>query len=306
MRYSKKQLKTWNEKLEEYNIKSDIPRLPKNDFRKFNKIIGEPKHPATLERSPILPHQIDYHDKWFKLHRLLFNKSRKIGATDGALRNICEGCYGPYIGHNVMIVAGNRQSQANEFLERFDLLFEDTWTDLDGKKWRYHDLVVDKSASQMDLYSGVRVKTYPALPTALRGPENVKCCFVSEASHINRIEDGKTFTALHPIAANDDSMDMIFETTPNGKRGFFYKLWKGGIEAEQNNSPYEWHRMEYDYTCALGKLLTKEFIESERRNPEIDFEQEYECKFTTSGSAAFKEDEVIYNKDMNIDRFEDL
>lgn len=306
MKYSKKQLKTWNDKLEEVNITVDIPRLPKNDFNNFNKIIGEPKHPATLERSPLLPHQFDYHDQWFKWHRLLFNKSRKIGATDGGLRNICEGCYGPYIGHNVMIVAGNRQSQANEFLDRFDLLFEDPWKDLDGKIWRYHDLVEDKSSSEMKLYSGVRIKTYPALANAVRGPENVKCCFVSEAAHINRLDDGKVYTALHPIAANDDTMDMIFETTPNGKRGFFYKLWMGALAAQEHNKPYEWHTMEYDYTCALGKLLTEEFIESEKRNPEIDFEQEYCCKFTTSGSSAFKEDEVIYDKNSDLDYFEEF
>lgn len=302
-------MKTTSKALDEWSKatirKSEVPNLPLNDFKHFNEIIGNPKHPATLEPSPILPHQYDYHDKWFKLHRLLFNKARKVGATDCGLRNLCEGCYGPYIGHNVMIVAGNRQKQADEFLDRFDLLFEDPWIDLDGKKWIYGDLVLDKASSEMTLRSGVNIKTYPALATALRGPENVKCCFVSEVAHINRIDDAKVYTALHPIAANDDTMDMIFETTPNGKRGFFYNLWMSSIKAQDENRQYEWHRMQYDYNCALGTLLSPEFIESERNNPEIDFEQEYCCKFTTASGATFKEEEVLY-KEEGIDYFDDL
>ncbi len=285
--------------------KSEIPRLPLDDFRLFNRMIGNPVHPGTLERCELLDHQIDYHSKWNKYHRVLFNKSRKIGATDGGLRNICENCYGPYIGHNVMIVAGNRQSQANTFLERFDALFHDGWTDLDGVKWKYGDLIMEKRSNKMKLYSDVSVETFPAEPTALRGPENVKCVFMSEAAHINRVNDTKIYTALHPIAANDDTMDFILESTPNGKRGFFYNLCSDSWNREEKGIKQEYNYMEYDYHCALGKLFSQDFIDSERNNPEIDFEQEYGCKFTTSGSAAFKEDDVRF-KEGAIDRFDDL
>ncbi len=295
--------------LEEFNNAtlrtSDIPLLPKNNFVKFNEIIGNPIHPETLKRCPLLPHQIDYHDRWNKIHRLLFNKARKIGATDGGLRNICENCYGSYMGHNVMIVSGNRQKQANKFLDRFDALFWDGWTDLNNRKWKYGDLVMEKGANKMKLYSNVVIETFPAEPTALRGPENVKCVFMSEAAHINRVNDTKVYTALHPIAANDDTMDFILESTPNGKRGFFHNLCNDFKLRKEDGKKQEYNYMEYDYHCALGKLSSEAFIEAERINPEIDFEQEYMCRFTTSGSSAFKEEEVLYTES-DIDRFEDL
>ena len=47
-----------------------------------------------------------------------------------------------------------------------------------------------------------------------------------------------------------------------------------------------------DYTVSLGKLLTKDFIDREKKNPKIDFRQEYCCDFTTSNTAAFDREKV--------------
>ena len=55
----------------------------------------------------------------------------------------------------------------------------------------------------------------------------------------------------------------------------------------------------------MGKLLDKNFIENEKKNPRIDFDQEYGGKFTTSLSAAFKEDEIMF-EDTPINMYEDL
>jgi len=48
---------------------------------------------------------------------------------------------------------------------------------------------------------------------------------------------------------------------------------------------------------ALGKLISKEFIESERKNQRIDFEQEYCCKFTTSATSVFRPEEIKTHND---------
>ena len=55
----------------------------------------------------------------------------------------------------------------------------------------------------------------------------------------------------------------------------------------------------------MGKLLDIDFIEKEKLNPRIDFDQEYGGKFTTSLSAAFKEDEIIF-EDKPINMYDDL
>ena len=78
--------------------------------------------------------------------------------------------------------------------------------------------------------------------------------------------------------------------------GFFWTNWDA-------NSEY--HKLEQDYTVSMGKLLDKNFIEKEKLNPRIDFDQEYGARFTTSLSAAFKEDEIMF-EDTPINMYEDL
>jgi hypothetical protein len=55
----------------------------------------------------------------------------------------------------------------------------------------------------------------------------------------------------------------------------------------------------------MGKLLDEKTVLAEKANPKIDFQQEYNCAFTTSLSAAFSEDEVIYTQ-KEINTYDDI
>jgi len=263
--------------------------VPK-DFGKFNDMIGAPIHPGTGERTPIFDYQDEYFKAWQKHHKLILNKSRKIGATETALRIIAYNCIiGRYAGHRVMIVAGNKQEVANRFIQRFKSLFLKGFTDLDGVKYEYDDIIT-KEDSKSCLVNNTFVQAYPA-NESVRGEENVKCVFMSECAFINLIDDTKVYNALHPNVANISDADFVMESTPNGKRGFFWT----NVDASS-----EYHKLEQPYTVSLGKLLDKKFISTEKSNPRIDFEQEYCCKFTTSLSGAFREDEIKFvEKDIN-------
>lgn len=260
------------------------------DFKMFNNMIGAPTHPGTGERTPIFDYQNEYFKAWQKYHKIILNKSRKIGATETALRIIAYNCItGRYSGHRVMIVAGNKQEVANRFIQRFKLLFLDGFTDLDGIKYEYDDIVT-KEDSKSCVVNNTYVQAYPA-NESVRGEENVKCVFMSECAFINLIDDTKVYNALHPNVANISDADFIMESTPNGKRGFFWTNFDA-------NSEY--HKLEQPHTVSLGKLLDADFIKNEKSNPKIDFEQEYNCKFTTSLTGAFKEDEIMFEeKDIN-------
>jgi len=273
----------------ELEMETKTFNVPK-DFEKFNEMIGAPIHPGTGERTPIFDYQDDYFKAWQKHHKLILNKSRKIGATETALRIIAYNCIiGRYSGHRVMIVAGNKQEVANRFIQRFKSLFMKGFTDLDGKTYEYDDIIT-KEDSKSCMVNNTFVQAYPA-NESVRGEENVKCVFMSECAFINLIDDTKVYNALHPNVANISDADFVMESTPNGKRGFFWTNFDAGSE---------YHKLEQPYTVSLGKLLDKKFIETEQKNPRIDFEQEYCCKFTTSLSGAFKEDEIMFEeKDIN-------
>ena len=200
------------------------------NFAKFNEMIGLPQKPGTSIPTPILDYQIKYFDAINKHHKVILNKSRKIGATETALRCIAYHCFGRYAGHNVMIVAGTRQVQANEFLGRFYELLSGGFTDMAGVHFLASDIIKSKTNSEIKFRNGTCVKAYPANPGSLRGPEDVICVYISEAAHINLSDDSKVYNALHPINANSGDADFIMDSTPNGKRGFFWKIFTSDNE----------------------------------------------------------------------------
>jgi len=271
------------------------PAVP-DTFKEFNQVVGNPIHPATGKRTDIFDYQEEYERLWTTKHKLLLNKSRKIGATETALRIIAYKCLnGEYFGHRVMIVAGNNQEVANRFLARFVAIFGDGFKDLNGKYWALEDIIIEKKQSRVRMFNGIVIQAYPA-NEAVRGEENVICVFISESAFINLLDDSKVYNAVHPNIANIGHADFIMESTPNGKRGFFWELY---------TTDNEYTKLEQDYTVSMGKLLDEATIEAEKRNPKIDFQQEYCCKFTTSLTSVFKEEDIIYTE-KPINRYDDL
>lgn len=279
-------------------VTSDGPNIPSTDFKKFNRVVGPPIHPATSKPTDIFDYQMEYMKAWNKHHKLLLNKSRKIGATETALRIIAYNCMnGTYKSHHrVMIVAGNNQDVANRFLARFVAIFGKGFIDLDGKWWALEDLIIEKKASRITLYNGIVIQAYPA-NESVRGEENVICVFLSESAFINLLDDSKVYNAVHPNIANIGHADFVMESTPNGKRGFFWELYM-----DKDN---EYYKLEQPYTVSMGKLLDEPTIEAEKKNSKIDFEQEYCCKFTTSLTSVFKEEDVRFEQKA-INTYDDL
>lgn len=259
-------------------------------------MVGNPIHPNTGEPTDIFDYQEEYEEAWNLHHKVILNKSRKIGATETALRIIAFNCLnGKYLGHRVMIVAGNKQEVANRFLERFLAIFGKGFTDKDDKFWSIDELVIENKSSKATLCNGIVIQAYPA-NESVRGEENVICVFMSEVAFTGLIDDKKVYNALKPNVANIESADFIMESTPNGKRGFFWELY---------TNKNEYHKLEQPYTVSMGKLLDVSTIEAEKINPMIDFEQEFNCRFTTSLTSVFKEEDVNYvPKDIN--RYDNL
>lgn len=247
------------------------------DFIEFNGAIGLPLHPKTKKPTKIFDYQNELDRIINTYHRVLLNKSRKIGATETALRSVAKNCFERYAGYDIMFVAGNRQRQADRLLERFDKLFWNGLTDLDGVKRSYSDIITKKANSNLEFFNGTTIHTFPAVPEAVRGSENVICVLLDEAAHFKLVDDRVIYDALEPNIANTEG-DFICISTPNGKRGFFYDLWY-----EEN----EYFKLAQPYTVAHDLLLSKSYISKKKLDARIDFEQEFNCQFTSSQSAAF-------------------
>lgn len=291
-----------------------------NDFQKFNQAVGFPINRNTGLPQQMTKYQIQYYDAVKKYHQVIVNKSRKIGATEAALRIIAMNCLGRYAGHDVMIVAGNELRISKEFLKRVNELFmdkKDTGFALvdpskDGNKWKRDELVRRISfgnTPEIEFKNDTRIMAFAAQKStqsqSFRGIDDVACIFISEAAHTGLKKDHIIMTALEPNLANRDDGDFIIESTPNGRRGFFYDFWKASMDVvkkkfhenddvkalqklhQSKGVSLDWYPLMWDYRIGLRhKVLSKKFIEREKTSPKLDFEQEYCCKFTSTYSAA--------------------
>jgi len=286
------------------------------DFIAFNRLIGNPIHPNTEQLTDIFDYQKEYFLSVEEYHKVILNKSRKIGATETALRIIAYNCFdhydkdgnkirGKYVGHHIMIVAGNKQTVANKFIKRFRNIFRDGFTDIFDNPWQREDLMDLKPDHHIEMFNGTTIEAYAA-SEAVRGEANVICIFMSEAAFKNLDDDSGVYKAIRPNISNIENADFIMESTPNGRRGFFYDIWDKAHKSIEKGEPPEFHPMEQPYTLALGKILNEKDVEEAKAGGEAFFEQEFCCKFLTSGSQAFKEEEVIFKPEGGVDTFDDI
>ena len=305
------------------------PAIP-NNFQQFNEMIGFPTSSILNEPQPLTPYQIQYHEAIQKFNWVIVNKSRKIGATEAAIRSIAFNVFDKYKGHNVLILAGNELRIAKEILKRFYELFKNKSKTgysfkepgKDGNKWYEQELMYRPkfgNTPEIEFKNGTRVMAFTAIKSVLsqssRGTDDVACIFLSEASHVGMNEDQAIMNALEPNLANRDNGHFILESTPRGKRGFFYNYWKNAMKNleeiygtnnqmnllkmlwkdDKTGYKLDWYPLMWDYTEGLKhNVISRKFIERERKNKEIDFEQEYCCSFTSKYTQAIDVSNLQY------------
>lgn len=108
----------------------------------------------------------------------------------------------------------------------------------------------------------------------LRGLANVRLAIVDEAA---RCSDA-LITAIRPMLATNPRAQLVFLSTPKGRRGTYYETW--------TSSDPDWHRIRVE----LGSCprITPEFLARERKNlGEARYAEEYLCEFIDSDTSAF-------------------
>lgn len=110
-----------------------------------------------------------------------------------------------------------------------------------------------------------RIVALPGNEHTTRGFSKVGLLIVDEAS---RVLDSN-YLAARPFLATTNGTLMLL-STPNGRRGFFYREWTG---------PVDWTRIEVPATAC--PRITEDFLADERQSmPEALFRQEYLCEFS--------------------------
>jgi len=316
-----------------------------NDFQSFNEMIGFPLNRNLNKPQEMTYYQIPYHDAINTFHRVIINKSRKIGATEAAIRSIAMNVFDRYQGHDVLIIAGNKLRIATEILQRLDELFRDkpstgySFKELgkDGNVWHYDELVRRKTLGntpEIEFRNDTRIMAYAASlnekSQTFRGADDVTCIFLSEAAHTGMKKDQSIMNALKPNLANRDDGDFILESTPNGRRGFYFNYWMPLMEilSKQFNMdirdhqklvdnlvylwknkkkiPFDidWFPLMVDYTHGVKSgVISEKFIQGEIRDHQLNFDQEYCCKFTSTYTQAISTESLTF-KDPSAPEYE--
>jgi len=258
---------------------TDNPQIKKLSYTQYQERLGLPWSRITNKRVPLTTYQITYHNTIKKYHKVLVNKTKKGGFTDGFIRHTATEAFDTYAGHEVVLMAGNKASIALDVLKRFNLLFEDNngFTDQNGKKWTYGDIVLQFKRSSDDMrvefYNGFKAigssasKAGSASP--VRGLSDVVMWFLTEAAHTGATDDYPVINGLTSLTANRDYGDEIMETTPNGPRGAFYDIYydaTNGLQDKFQLGSNGWYPMEYDYKIAVKEgVISKKFIERQKK-----------------------------------------
>jgi len=276
------------------------PAIKKFSFQEFNKALGWPYSRITDQRVKMTTYQIKYHHSIKKYHKILLNKTKKGAFTEGFIRHAAKEVFDSYAGHEIVIMAGNKASIALDVMERFDALFDNGLTDYDGKHWRYGDIIeyFNKTEMVVKFYNNTKAIGSPASiggkASPVRGYSDVVAWFLTEAAHTAPVDDYPILNGLTSLTANRDYGDSILESTPNGKIRIFYDLFNDATEGLQKKNlfttgPNGWHTLQYDYRIAVKEgVISERFIEQQKKDLRVDFDQEFRCKFTSSKSSALE------------------
>lgn len=247
--------------------------LPRS-FVDFNKLIGLPKHPATLAPMNMMPFQVAYANTVIRnrgrFNKYHVNKSRQIGFTETQQRFFAWQAFSHYKGKKILNIAGTREKTTKKIFVRLRRLFDPI-----------ENMIADNGT---DLYfklkNGAEFEGLPSNSEAIRGDTKIAAVGIDEAGHFGIADDGVVIDAVMPII-DTNMAELFMYSTPNGRRGFFYE-----VDITSNDV----YKIKLPIWVTQGLLYTAEQINKFLARKDVDVEQEYLNQYTTYRHGVFGSD----------------
>jgi hypothetical protein len=194
-------------------------------------------------------------------HRVILNCSRQWGkSTLAAAKAVHKAYTAP---GSLILVASPGKRQSSEFVRKAAEMVA---------KLGITPVGDGSNAKSLLFPNGSRLVGLPGKEATTRGYSQASMLLFDEAS---RVEDS-LYKALTPSIAVGNG-DLWMMSTPFGKQGFFYNTWAHGGD--------HWLRVSVPVT--ENPRISSEFLEEQRRDMGMSFEQDYMCEFMDFGSGAF-------------------
>lgn len=199
------------------DLKRTIPNIPKNDFVKFNRWLGNPFHPKLQKETDVFPFQVKLRDQIRKHRRVIVNKFTGAGGTEMIPRIFLEIMLtGEQPFKQVAIVSGLRM----KFTEQ---LIQERVKEIITKK--HPELIRHSVKDTIILQNGTYFRGYPTDHIdAIRGQGDILEIFIDEAAFFNPNVQESLQTAIERYILKTNPY-IIWLSTPNGIQGTFYRIW---------------------------------------------------------------------------------
>jgi hypothetical protein len=190
---------------------------------------------------------------------------RQCGKTESAVIKALSVCYSEP--DSLALIVAPAQRLSDEFVLRSRKTYN-----------RIEDApaLANDAARRLEFANGSRILALPGDNDGdtLRGLANVRLAIIDETS---RCSDA-LIAAVRPMLATNKRGQLVYLSTPAGKRGVFYDTWT-------SNDP-DWQRIRID--VADCPRITPEFLARERKNlGDTKFREEYGLEFLDTEDAAF-------------------
>lgn len=216
-------------------------------------------------------HRVGFHPQGWQVaalesesDRMIFNVTRQGGkSSTAAVIALHETAT---VSESLVLIAARDESKSKEMLRKIRRFCS-------GLSHR----LIAESKTAVEFANGSRILALCGAEGAARGFSAASVVIIDEGARVS-IE---LLDAISPTLAVKEGR-LIVLSTPFGKRGFFYDLWRG------DNS---WEK--YMALCTECPWLSPRFLEGEReRMTEAQFGQEYLCEFRETEESAFSYSDI--------------
>jgi phage FluMu gp28-like protein len=219
-------------------------------------------------KNNILDIFLPYQKKFFlnKKKRKIFIASRQIGKSFVAAGLLTYKALAKQNGTSLCVSVN--QLSASEIIKKCKIFAEAIKVLSNGK------ITYSASFDKIVFSNGSRVISLSSNPDSLRG-FSAACVVVDEAAFAPNLDD--IIQSIAPTLTRDKDAELILLTTPAGKNGTFYEMYKTAIKSD------EWYVQTTTIYAAKkdGLIVDIENLRSLCLNDAV-FRQEYCCEFANS------------------------
>lgn len=211
-------------------------------------------------------------------NRFAVCSSRQMGKT--TMLTIFSLHFTVFNNDKTVLIVANKENSAQEVMDRIRLAYEQLpiWLKPGVKTWQ---------KTSIEFLNGSRIRISATSTSAGRGL-SINCLLVDECAMIQEHQSAEFFKSVLPTISSSKNSKIILSSTPNGQNNYFYKVIK---QAQSGNSPWKCMMIPWNLIPGRDEEWRKMAMADCENDPDL-FEQEYNCKFLSEGTATIDTDYI--------------